>query len=127
MDLDAGAVDEQAIGHIFPTGQRAEDPFPNPALGPAHEAVVERLLRSVDVARAIGPAPAAFQRVDDAAQHPAIIDTIHAPHVSRQQRLDPSPLCIRKPKEISHLPTPPAQDVESHSSQQGNPVNGSGP
>jgi hypothetical protein len=41
--------------------------------------------------------------MDDPAQHTAIVDPIHAAHVSRQERLDPSPLSIRKPKVISHL------------------------
>lgn len=58
--LDAGAVDEQPVGNTFAPGQRAEDAFPDAALGPAHEAVVERLLLPVD-RRAIAPASAALQ------------------------------------------------------------------
>lgn len=111
MDLDAGAVDEQPIGRVLLAGQRAEDPFPNPTLGPAHEAIVERLLRSIDIARAVGPAPATPERVDDPAQHPAIVDTVHAANILRQQRLDPSPLRIRKPKEISHLQRLPSETL----------------
>jgi hypothetical protein len=33
--------------------------------------------------------------VHDSAQHPAIVDTIHAANIGRQQRLDPRPLRIR--------------------------------
>jgi hypothetical protein len=112
MDLDAGAVDEQPVRRVLGAGQGAEDVFPYPALGPAHEAVVERLLRTVD-ARAIGPPAATTQGVDDPAQHPTIIHPLLAAHVGRQQRLDPSPLRIRKPKEIRH-PTPPTSEAVNH-------------
>ena len=81
MDLDAARVDEQAIGYILGPRKRAEDTLPNAALGPAHEAVVERLLRTVDVPWAIGPAPAALQRMDDPAQHTAIIHARLAAHI----------------------------------------------
>ena len=73
VDLDAGAVDEQPVGSAFGSGQRAEDVLPDPTLGPAHEAIVERLLGAID-RRAITPAPAALQGMDDPQKHPAIID-----------------------------------------------------
>jgi hypothetical protein len=113
MDLDAAAVDEQAIGGAFFAGKCAEDPFPDAALRPSDEAVVERLLRTVDILRAIGPASATFQRMDDPAQHSAIIDTLHAANVSRQQRLDPRPLRIGKPEEIAHL-TASSREAMNH-------------
>lgn len=50
--------------------------------------------------RAISPAAAALQRMDDPGKHPAIVDTPSAAQPRRQQRLDPGPLIIRKPKEI---------------------------
>jgi len=102
VDLDASAVDEQPVGGILFAGQRAENPLPDAALGPADETVVERLLRAVDLLRAVAPAPATLERMDDPGEHPSIIDTLHAPDVTRQQRCDPSPLRIRKPKEIGH-------------------------
>ena len=127
MDLDAARVDEQAIGYILGPRKRAEDTLPNAALGPAHEAVVERLLRTVDVPWAIGPAPAAFQRMDDPAQHTAIVDPIHAAHVGRQERLDPSPLNIRKPKEISHLIASPHEAMNHNTAAKGIPLMGPDP
>ena len=127
MDLDAARVDEQAIGYILGPRKRAEDTLPNAALGPAHEAVVERLLRTVDVPWAIGPAPAAFQRMDDPAQHTAIVDPIHAAHVGRQERLDPSPLNIRKPKEISHLIASPHEAMNHNRAAKGIPLMGPDP
>jgi hypothetical protein len=40
--------------------------------------------------------------MDDPA-HTAIIHARLAAHIRGQQRLDPGPLCIGKPKETSHL------------------------
>jgi len=127
VDLDARAVDEQSVGGVRLARQRAENPLPYAALRPAHEAIVEGLLRPVDLARTIRPAAAAFERVHDPAQHPAVIDARLAPRVRRQQRLDPSPLRIRKPKEIRHLHRLLTGDNESRQTRLGNPLNGSGP
>jgi len=102
MGLDAGTVDEQPVGRILGVGECAEDALPDAALGPANEAVVERLLGSIDI-RAVRPATAAAKRMDDPAQHPAVVNALLAAHVGRQKRLDPRPLLIRKPKEIRHL------------------------
>ena len=105
MDLDTGAIDEQPVGRILGAGQGAEDVLPYPSLCPAHEAIVERLLRAVDP-RTIGPTAAAAKGVHDPAQHATIIHPFLAAHICRQQRFDPRPLRIRKPKEIRH-PVPP--------------------
>jgi len=103
MNFDAATVDEQPVRGIVLTCQRTEDLFPNSALSPAHEPIVERLLRAINIARAVSPPPAALQGMDNPAQHSAIVNPIHATHVGRQKWLNPSPLRIRKPKEISHL------------------------
>src|SRR5665647_3203962 len=102
VNLDTRTVDEEAIRRLPGTRQRAEDALPDAAFGPAHEPVVERLLRPINFARAVGPATAALERMDDPAHHPAIIHTPLAAPVRRQQRRDPSPLRVRKPKEIRH-------------------------
>jgi hypothetical protein len=102
MDLDATAVDEQTIRGVAGSGQRAENAFPDAALGPANEPIVERFLRTIDVST-VRPAAAAAKRVDDPAQYPAIIHTRLAPNIGRKQRLNPRPLRIGKPKEIRHL------------------------
>jgi hypothetical protein len=102
VNLDTTAVDEQPVRRITCSRQRAEDAFPNTALGPANEPVVEGFLRTVDVS-AVGPTASAPKRMDNATQHTAIINTRLTAHVGRKQRLDPSPLRIGKPKEISHL------------------------
>jgi hypothetical protein len=41
--------------------------------------------------------------MDDPTQHTTIIHPRFAAHIGREQRLDPGPLRIGKPKEISHL------------------------
>jgi hypothetical protein len=127
MDLDAARVDEQALRHILGPRKRAEDALPNAALGPANEAVVERLLRPIDVPWAIGPAPAALQGMHNAAQHTAIVNPIHAAHVRWQERLDPSPLNIRKPKEISHLIASPREAMNHNTAAKGIPLMGPDP
>ena len=85
---------------ILRSGQGAEYIFPDTALCPAKKAVVERLLGAVDLARAIGPATTVLQRGNDPAQHTTVIHPRLAPAVRWQERLDPCPLCIRKPERI---------------------------
>jgi len=102
VDLDATAVDEQSIWSAAGSRQRAENAFPDAALRPADEPIVERLLRTIDVST-VRPATAAAKRVDNPAQHSTIIRAWLAANIRRQKRLDPSPLCIGKPKEIRHL------------------------
>jgi hypothetical protein len=102
MDFDAGAVDKEPIRHILGSRQGTEDVLPDAALGPAHETVVKRLLGTVDIG-AVSPATAAFQRMDDPAENTAIVNSLLAANIGRQQRLNPRPLRIRKPKEIRHF------------------------
>jgi hypothetical protein len=102
VDLDAGTVDEQPVRRIACSRRCAENGFPYATLGPADEPVVERLLGPIDIG-AVGPTPAAAKGMNDPAQHATIIHARLAAHIGRQQWLDPSPLRIRKPKEISHI------------------------
>jgi hypothetical protein len=102
MNLNAGAVDKEPVGYVLGPGQGTENALPDAAFSPAHETVVKRLLGTVDV-RAIGPATTAFQRMDDPAENPAIVNPLLAANIGRQQRLNPRPLRIRKPKEIRHF------------------------
>jgi hypothetical protein len=102
VDLDAATIDEQSVRRILGSGECAEDAFPDAALVPANEAIVERLLRSIDVG-AVRPAATASQRMNDSAQHASIVHARLAPHIRWQERFDPFPLRIGKPKEIRHL------------------------
>jgi hypothetical protein len=125
MDLDATAVDEQAIWSVAGSRQRTENTFPDAAFGPADEPIVERFLRTIDVS-AVGPTSATAKRMNDSAQHSAVIHTRLAANIGRKQRLDPCPLRIGKPKEIRHL-SASCRDTESQSHHRGNLAIGSGP
>jgi hypothetical protein len=100
VNLDARAVDEQPGWHAVDPGKVGKDALPHASLGPAPEAVVERLLRAIDVLWAITPATTALQRMDNAGEHPPIIYPRHPTSILRQERFDPRPLLIRKPEEI---------------------------
>jgi hypothetical protein len=102
VNLDAGTVDEQPVGCIFAACQGAEDAFPDAALGPADEAIVDRLLWPVD-ASTVTPTSAALEGMNDPTQYPTVINPLLAPCIGWQQRLDARPLSVGKPKEISHL------------------------
>jgi|TARA_R100000365_G_C2699164_1_gene38292 hypothetical protein len=104
VELDAAAVDEEPFRDAIDPGELGEDPFPHAAFGPAPEAVVERLLRTVDMFRAIAPATAALQSMDNPGEHPTVIDPRHTTRILRQKRFNPRPLLIRKPEEIRHPP-----------------------
>jgi len=83
MDLDAGTVDEDPVRRIPGPCQRTENVFPDAALRPARKAIVERLLRPVNIG-AVGPASTAFERKDDPAQNPPIIHALFTAHILRQ-------------------------------------------
>jgi hypothetical protein len=102
VDFDAAAVDEKPVRRTSCSRQRAEDAFPDAALGPADEPIIKRLLGPIDVG-AIGPTAAAAKGMNDPTQHTTIIHPGLATHIGRKQRLDPPPLHVGKPKEISHL------------------------
>ena len=69
MDLDAAAVDEEPFRDAIDPGELGEDTLPHAAFGPAPEAVVERLFRTVDMFRAIAPATTALQSLDNPGKH----------------------------------------------------------
>ena len=104
MDLDAAAVDEEPFRDAIDPGELGEDALPHAAFGPAPEAVVERLLRTVDVLGTIAPATTALQSMDNPGEHPTVIDPRHTTRILRQKRFNPRPLLIRKPEEIRHPP-----------------------
>jgi hypothetical protein len=100
-------------GHIIRTGTATHLNLPAIATrdeiiplnrGRVHSRRIGDLLSPIDVG-AIDPAAAAAKRVNDPAQHAAIIHARLTAHIGRQKRLDPRPLSIGKPKEISHITT----------------------
>lgn len=72
---------------IFRGPQALETVFPQPAPRPSHKAVVNRRRRAV-FRRTIAPTAAAFQHMQNAADHPAIIHAIFTAYVRGQERHD---------------------------------------
>ena len=104
--------------------QSAEDVRPNAFGCPAHKAVIERLMRAIDIRR-IDPAPAGFQNMYDAADDTAIIDPWFAACIRRKMRLKPRKLCGVQPEIISNHYRSPFGDRESQNHRQRNPFYGS--
>ena len=77
-----GGVDEHLRRRATCTRKRMEEVDPHALCRPTDVAVVEGLVRPVD-ARRIDPPSAGFQHVDDAADHPAVIDPSLASCVGR--------------------------------------------
>jgi hypothetical protein len=73
MGLDVGGIDRGRSVDARQTRQSIKDIGPNPLTAPAIEAIVDRRVRPVDL-RAITPARPTAQHVNDAANHPAIIN-----------------------------------------------------
>ena len=63
VDLDATAVDEQPVRRLSCSRQRAEDAFPDAALGPSDEPVIKRLLRPINIST-VSPTAAAAKGMD---------------------------------------------------------------
>lgn len=99
MRLHGRGVDQHLGRGAASAGQRVEEVDPDALGGPADIAVVERLARSV-VIRRIDPAPAGLENVDDAADHPAVVNTRLATRIRRQVWLDPRKLRVREPETI---------------------------
>lgn len=71
------------------------------AVGPAVEPVVDRGRRAV-FGRAVDPAATGSEDMDDARNHPPVIDTPRARLVLRDMRLDQRPLRIAQPEKVRH-------------------------
>lgn len=98
MRLHGRGIDEHLGGGTASLGQGLEQIGPDALGRPAHEPVVERLPRAIDLAWRIRPTPARLQYIDDAADHPTVIDALLAPRICRQMRLNLRKLCVRQPK-----------------------------
>lgn len=127
MELDAGAVDEEFVRHTVHSGELCEDALPHTSLGPAPETVVERLLRPVDILRAVSPAATALQRMDDPRQHAPVIDPRHPACVVRQSgSIRAHCSSVNQKKSAIHYASS-LETVESYLDAAVNPVYGSGP
>jgi len=124
MRLDRRRVDEDLGRWASGRGERVEDPNPHALRRPAHEPIVERLVRTIDLRR-IDPAATGLQDVDDARDDPSVIDPRLASRVGRKQRLEAGKLLRRQPEMVAiHLKFP-FEDRESHPPSRGNLIYGS--
>ena len=96
MNLDATAVDEQLGWHAIDPGRGGIGTLGHAELGPSPKSVVEGLLRSIDRLRAVAPAPAALQGMNDPGQHSPVIDAGNTARLVRQQRLNDRPFPVRQ-------------------------------
>ena len=77
----------------------AEQVLPNAALGPSNKAIVDRRVRTV-FRRAIAPAAAGLQNMDDAADHPPIILARRPTHIGWKMRRYTPPLPLAQPEQV---------------------------
>ena len=110
MRLHGGGVDEHLSWRTAGTRQHMEQINPHALCRPTDIAVVEGLVGSVD-ARRIDLPSAGLQHVDDAADHPAVIDPSLASCVGRQVGPDTRELIVRKPEAILVHERPPDEAV----------------
>lgn len=98
--FDVTAVDLRRLGNPALIGQGCQYPPPNTATAPPVPAVIDRR-RGTVIARTVLPATAALEHVDDARDHPPIVDPACPWLVTRQVRLDRCPRRIRQPEQRS--------------------------
>jgi len=91
--FDVRRVDHLRLGRSTAAGKFSEQPLPHAALGPAHEAIVDRRRWAV-LRWAIAPPATTLQYMQDTADDPPVIDPILAPHIGRQEGLDLQPLIV---------------------------------
>jgi len=104
--FDVRGVDHLRLCRPSVPGKLSEKVFPDAAPCPAREAVIDRGMRAI-LGRAIAPAAASLQNVNDAADHAAIVLTLDATHVRWQVGFNSLPLLIAQPKQIgAHDPDP---------------------
>src|SRR5262245_30018712 len=94
------AVGEQLPWRSRIAGHRRIDFLPYALARPAVEAIVDGRAGTV-IRRAVAPASAAAQHMNDAAQDTPVIDPRRTA-VMRQKRLDPRPLLIIQPEQSAH-------------------------
>ena len=110
---DGGGIDAEVLRYFRPGDQFRENPAPEPFPAPAIEAVIDRRWRAID-RRAVLPAATRLQDVNDARDHPPVIDPSCPRLIGRQERPDRRPCPVGKPEFTRHLlPPPPPALTES--------------
>jgi hypothetical protein len=126
MSLDRRRVDQHL--RRWPAGrcQGMKDVGPDAFGRPAHEAIVERLARTVD-ARGVDPAATGLQNMNNPADDPAVVYSRLAACIRRKMRFKPRELSVVQPEAISIHRRSPFGALESQNTRFGNPLYGSGP
>src|SRR5579872_1503470 len=112
MRLHRRGIDQHLCRWPSCRGQGAEYLGPDAFGSPTHEAIVERLVRTVDRWR-INPSPAGFQNMDNAADNPQIVNTRLATRVGRQMPYQLRKLVLVQPENIAHRVAPQVRERES--------------
>ena len=110
MRFDGGTVDENLRWRPAGLRKRMKEAGPDAFLRPSHEAVGERLFRSI-LGWRIDPATARFEHMNDAADDPPVVNARLAARVRRQKRLKPRKLIVRKPKIVANYEPSPSGTV----------------
>jgi hypothetical protein len=97
MRFDVRGIDHLGVGESSVSGKLPEQIFPDATPRPAHKAIID-CGRGTVLGRAIAPATAALQNMDDAADDPAIVRPLDTSYIRRQMRFNPLPLLIAEPK-----------------------------
>ena len=97
-------VDHDALGPWPLAGERRENAIKDAEPAPAHEAIVERLVRPVTLGRVL-PLQAVADHIDDAADDAPVIDARHAMR-QRKKRRDARHLALAQQKQIVHQDLP---------------------
>ncbi len=98
--LQMSAVHHERVAVPARLGQVAEDAGKDPEAGPAHKAIVERLVRPIHDRRIL-PAQAVAQDKEDPTQHPPVIHPRLASGLGKM-RPQPFDLPIRQPEPTAH-------------------------
>ena len=88
--LGRRAVDDLRVGRIG-CYQGVEHALPKPASRPSVEPIVDRRRRPVE-RRAVLPPAGHFQHMNNAADHPSVVDPTRSRLIARRQRFDRRPL-----------------------------------
>lgn len=97
MRIHVDAVEQQFGRRAIHGSERLEEPDPDAFARPSREVVVQLLAQTI-AGWGINPALTGAQHVDDAADHPPIIDARHGTRLVRQERRQALPLSIRQPE-----------------------------
>src|SRR6202158_1007574 len=112
--FDVRGVDHLRVCGSPVPGKLPEQVFPDATPRPAHEAGIDRCRRTISF-RAIAPAAATLEHMHNPADHAPVIHSLDAAHIRRQMRLNPCPLLVAQPEQISaHESFPPQYESISY-------------